>query len=169
MCNHANKILNDFDKAQDISQHTIINLWQKRDQIKEGENILSYLMKSVHNNCLNFIRDESRRIKKQNVVLTTTDKSHIPDYGEAQELMKKINEILSKEDEQRQKIFRLNRFDGLTSKEIAEKIGMPVSTVKYHISMVMKKMQEQLAQYLTILLFILINIVLTLAQNIFLV
>ncbi len=153
-------MIHDFDKAEDIAQKTIVNLWKKKEQIKPDQNIFNYLMTAAHNNCLNFIRDEGRRHKKHEAASEEIDKMHMPDYTAEQELLLKVNQILDQESEERQTIFRLNRFEGFTFVEISKRLDIPLNKVKYNVAMVMEKMYEHLGDYLTILILILINVLL---------
>ncbi|NQY08032.1 MAG: sigma-70 family RNA polymerase sigma factor [Flavobacteriales bacterium] len=152
LCEHANRILKDFDLAKDISQKTILILWEKKENVQENSNILGYLLKAVHNNSLNYIRDEGRKQKRSEDAYIPKDDIYIKDYIGEQELQTKIDAILQEESEQRQTIFKLNRFEGYTAKEISEKLNVPAKTVEYNIAQVMKKMHEQLKDYLHLLI-----------------
>ena len=51
--------------------------------------------------------------------------------------------------------FRLSRIDGLTYKEIAEKMNISVKMVEYYISIALKRFRTGLAHYTSALLLLL--------------
>ena len=159
LCKRAYQILKDIDKSQDISHEMIIKLWERKAEITVDQKILSYLLKAVHNSSLNFIRDEGRRQKRMDGVINANDELKTPDYTGEQELLEKINQILEQEDEERQTIFRMNRFEGLTTREISGQLNIPISKVQYNIGKVMTKLHQHFKEYLTILVLILINMI----------
>jgi RNA polymerase sigma-70 factor (ECF subfamily) len=50
--------------------------------------------------------------------------------------------------EQSRMIFRMSRYEYLSNDEIATKLNISVNTVKTHISRSLKKLREQLEDYL---------------------
>ena len=64
-------------------------------------------------------------------------------------------EILDEEPEERSKIFRMRKFEGLSTKEVADKMNINEKKVHYNISIVMEKMKEGLKNYLPMILLLL--------------
>ncbi|MCK5463030.1 MAG: sigma-70 family RNA polymerase sigma factor, partial [Bacteroidales bacterium] len=56
----AQKYVPDQDTAKDIVHNVFINLWEKRQQVDTDSPLKSYLFTSVHNRCLNYIRDQKK-------------------------------------------------------------------------------------------------------------
>ncbi|NQY66933.1 MAG: sigma-70 family RNA polymerase sigma factor [Flavobacteriales bacterium] len=157
LCKRSFQIIQDIDTSQDLAHEMIIKMWEKRNDIKDDQKILSYLLKAVYNSSLNYIRDESRKQKRIDGAVETNEDIKTPDYTSEQELLLKINQVLEQEDELRQKIFRLNRFEGLTTQEIGKQLDIPISKVQYNIGKVMVQLHIHLKEYLTVFIFFLIN------------
>ncbi len=120
----AQKYVPDQDTAKEIVHNVFINLWEKRQQVDTGSPLKSYLFTSVHNRCLNYIRDQKKFDKDETRFerLDSTQFSDGVDRLEEQELEQRIYDALQALPEKCREIFMLNRFEGLKYAEIAEKL-----------------------------------------------
>jgi RNA polymerase sigma-70 factor (ECF subfamily) len=137
----ARKFVLDHDLAQSIVQSVFVKIWEKRDQL-HIENIAGYLMISVRNQCFN-------ELKQQKILVSIDEKpsnfldrpdEFIPD----QDVYAKVHEVISEMPPQRQKIFRMNRFDGLKYKEIATLLDLSVKTVEAQMGKALQFLREKL-------------------------
>jgi len=157
----AQKYVPDQDTAKEIVHNVFINLWEKRQQVDTGSPLKSYLFTSVHNRCLNYIRDQKKFDKDDTIFqrLDSTDFSDGVYRLEEQELEQRIYDALQSLPEKCREIFMMNRFDGLKYAEIAEKLGISVKTVETQMSKALKILREKLIDYLgMIILFILTHL-----------
>ena len=157
----AQKYVPDQDTAKEIVHNVFINLWEKRKQVDTGSPLKSYLFTSVHNRCLNYIRDQKKFDKDDTIFqrLDSTDFSDGVDRLEEQELEQRIYDALQSLPEKCREIFMLNRFEGLKYAEIAQKLGISVKTVETQMSKALKILREKLIDYLgMIILFILTHL-----------
>ena len=60
----------------------------------------------------------------------------------------KIEKALNELPEKTQEVYRLSRFDNLTGREIAERIGLSEKSVEYHISQSLKFLRQQLKDFI---------------------
>ena len=67
------------------------------------------------------------------------------------ELMILINKALAELPPEVRQAFEMSRFQGKTYKEIAAETGVSVKTVEYRISQALRKLEVELADYLTVL------------------
>ena len=154
----AQKYVPDQDTAKDIVHNVFINLWEKRQQVDTDSPLKSYLFTSVHNRCLNYIRDQKKFDKDETRFqrLDSTEFSDGVDRLEEQELEQRIFDALQALPEKCREIFNMNRFEGLKYAEIAQKLGISVKTVETQMSKALKILREKLIDYLgMIILFIL--------------
>jgi RNA polymerase sigma-70 factor (ECF subfamily) len=112
-------------------QKTFITLWEQRAQIDESKDIAKYIYGIARYNAYNAFREHL--FEKQTFELTyntntlqanTTDDDII--FNELQVL---ISSIIDKLPQRRREIFKLNRFEGLTYIEIAQKLHISENTV----------------------------------------
>lgn len=157
----AQKYVPDQDTAKEIVHNVFINLWEKRQQVDTSSTLKSYLFTSVHNRCLNYIRDQKKFDKDETIFqrLDSSDFTDGVDRLEEQELEQRIYDALQALPEKCREIFMLNRFEGLKYGEIAEKLGISVKTVETQMSKALKILREKLIDYLgMIILFILTHL-----------
>jgi RNA polymerase sigma-70 factor (ECF subfamily) len=63
---------------------------------------------------------------------------------EYEDLKKQTDKIIGKLPEKRKEIFRLSREEGMSYKEISEKLGISIKTVEDHMSHALRYLREQL-------------------------
>ncbi len=154
----ARKYISDPDTAKEIVHNVFLNLWERRQQLDTGSPLKSYLFTSVHNRCLNYIRDQKKFDRDENLFqrLDSMEFTDGIDRLEEQELEQRIFDALQSLPDKCREIFTMNRFEGLKYAEIAKKSGISVKTVETQMSKALKILREKLIDYLgMITLFIL--------------
>ena len=147
---YATDILRDRQLAEEAVQDVFIKLWKTGSNLSINTSLDSYLTSMVHNRCIDYIRANERRIKTvsiedRDVQIKLHELGMEASFDE--ELFSDSMEItlqraLEQLPPQCRQIFVLNRFDELSTKEIAEKLNISVSTVKTQISRALKKLKE---------------------------
>ena len=150
----SRRILADEDDAREVVHQVFINLWEKRNEIDLSISLKSYLFTSVNNRSLNVIRDRKKFSSEE--VPERAGEWDVSAQIEAMELEEKIRGAIEALPERCREIFELNRFDGLRYREIAEQLDISVKTVENQMSKALKILREQLAKYLTILLWLML-------------
>ena len=153
----AKKYVGDIDAAKEVVHDVFVNLWSKRSTIDIEKSVKSYLYTSSYNRSLNYIRDNKKfdtNISVEGNVAKASEWSFEDDV-DAIELEEKINKIIASLPEKCRQIFLMSRFDGLKYHEIAEKLNISVKTVEAQMSKALKALKENLKDYLTILILLL--------------
>ena len=151
-----NKYLNNFFDAQDITQETFITLWNARGQINPALNIRTYTFTIAKNKALNFLRDTAKMRagtlegQEHAINLLALNDPSVSEKIEALELEQLINRIYSKLPEKIKESFILNRQFGLTYEEIAQKKGISVKVVEYHIVSALRVFKKKMQGYLVL-------------------
>lgn len=155
LCSFAKKYVHDIDACKDIVHNVFLNLWQKQDSIDLDQPIKPYLFKSVHNRCLNYLRDQKKIVRHDLVTNSEEVPAYIEsrDFLEESELQSRILQALENLPEKCRKIFHKNRFEGKKYSEIAELEGISVKTVEAQMSKALKLLREELSDYLIIFYF----------------
>jgi len=151
----ANKYLNDLEASKEIVQDLFVHLYEKREQLDINSSLKSYLFRSTHNRCINYINAQKIRHKYAEHVAYTMDPGdssleHEVNKTELEHLLyKAIGELPPK----CQSIFKMNRFEGLTNGEIAEKLNLSKRTVETQISKALRILRVKMEPYITVIMF----------------
>lgn len=155
--NYAKSYVIDKEIARELVQETFLKLWEIKTQLKTNTNIQALLFTITHNNSLNYIK---RLLAKKKYIEynkkihyevqlnyfalndTTSEKIIFDELNEKIEIA--INNLPPKCKE----AFELSRFKELKYKEIAESMNISVKTVENHISEALKRIQQQIQEYL---------------------
>lgn len=148
----ARGILQDHAAAEDIVQDVFVSLWRRREGL-EVRSPRAYLQQSVRYRVFKAIRegktdaDFYRRLKE--VSRDIMEDSPVV-YGELQQLLRRLMDDLP--EDQRQ-IFRMNRDEDLTYKDIADRLGISVKTVEKKISCTLRHFRSGLNDGFFLLVF----------------
>lgn len=139
------KILLDRELAESVVQDVFVNLWSNRETAIINS-LKGYLVVSVKNRSLNEIKRAKRFVSYntlQPYQLPNDDFDVQSDVDAIEHIMNSINEL----PEQRRKIFRMNRLDGLKYAEIASELNLSIKTVEAQMSSALKYVRERLSVY----------------------
>ena len=144
--NFSKSFLKIEEGIDDILQEVFVKIWQNRKNIKSTETFNAYIFTITRNLLLNELRN---RLKSQNVKDEIRKLSVGREFSSLKEieyndLKAKVDDIIESLPDRQKEIFVLSRTEGLSHKEIAEKMGITTKTVEYHISHSIKYLREKL-------------------------
>ena len=108
-----------------------MSIWEKREQLIISTSVKSYLLTSVHNKCIDYLRSRSREAEVFSLESEIGSSScYIPDQEMfeqivSSELEKKIEEIIQSMPEECKKVFLLSRYGNKSYAEIANELNIP--------------------------------------------
>ena len=144
----AKRYLGRKDLSEEMVQEVFLNIWEKKETL-HVENLSSYLYRATVNECLKYIRHQ--KVVGEHVRKTSDLPPDQPNLPEEIYFSKEIEKItgntLARLSETDRQIFLLNRQEGLTYKEIADKLNISVKTVEAHMSSVLKIFRQVLKEY----------------------
>ena len=154
LCRYANSILQCEDDAEDVVQKFFYKLWDKHQQISIHTAIEPYLYRSIHNECMNNIKQ-----KKVNAdyILSVTDKLEV-NYENTDkqliinELEKNIQKAIEKLPPRCKEVFLLSRFNDMSYAEISKSLNITAGTVEIQIVKALRLLRKELSDYLYLLL-----------------
>ena len=156
LCNFAFQFLKEQAASEEVVQEMFFKLWEKREELNINSSIKSYLFSSVRNHCLNQIKHleirNSYKIHNEQQIQHSEQQEY--DVAVEHELQEKIEIAIQSLPPERQKIFKLSRFEGKKYREIAEELSLSVKTVEAQMSKALKFMREELKDYVPIVLLI---------------
>ncbi len=142
LCNFASSIVNDSKMAQDVVQDVFTKMWDKRDELIVNTNEKSYLFQAVKNRSLEVLRKQKldANISSQLKPMENSNalEEQAKNYMLKEYLFKSIRQLPPK----CQKIFVMNKVNGLTYGEIAKNLDISVKTVENQIGKAYRKLRE---------------------------
>lgn len=146
--NFSKSVLKIEDGIDDILQEVFVRIWQNRKKIKNPATFNAFIFTITRNLLLNELRRQlnNQHIKEEVRKLSLAKEYSISQIIEFNELKEKVDAIVDELPERQKEIFLLSRTEGLSHKEIAEKLGIKPKTVEYHITMSVKYLKQKLAE-----------------------
>jgi len=167
LCSYARRYVGRKDIAEEIVAETFFKIWENRSNIIISASVKAYLFQAVCNNSLNYLGKLKHETRLEKYFQETTFEniafSEPLDETEEQSLLltdinQKIEEVVAQLPEQQKKAFRLKRFEGRKTKEVAEIMGLSVKTVEMHLAKATLNLRQKLKDILpAFLLFILLK------------
>ena len=164
LCLYAESLIKNKQKAEEIVEDIFIYLWLNSKTIKIYSSLKNYLFRSVHNNCIKYLKKQNTELlihgdwdylTKDKEILEPNCLSYPISNLIVKELEEKAKDILKELPEKCKKIYSLNRYENLNYSEIAKKLNITVGTVKTQMSRAFSRFREGLAEYIPVLLLLL--------------
>jgi RNA polymerase sigma-70 factor (ECF subfamily) len=156
LCAFAIGFLKDKDATEELVQQVFFNYWEKRQQINIQTSIKAYLYQSVRNASYNALKHE--QVKEQaHIELYKEDEGEVAYDLEQNELGNAIANAVEKMPTERQRIFKMSKYEEKKYREIAEELGISIKTVENQMGKALKYLRTELAYLLTALIIFLIN------------
>lgn len=143
---HANRYLYDMDVSKEVVQDLFVNIYEKRHQLDINSSLKSYLYRAVQNRCINQINSKKIREKYVDYVKTNNndDENLIERSIDASELETALYSAISDLPPKCRMIFKMNRFEGLSNGDIAERLELSKRTVETQITKALKMLRTKL-------------------------
>lgn len=149
---YANKYLEDIELAKETVQDLFVGIYEKRTNLDINSSLKSYLFRSVHNRCINQINSGKVRTKyaKQVIAYAEKGRDSVHESMCHAELEEALHQAISELPPKCQKIFTMNRFEGLSNSQIADELALSKRTVETQISKALKILREKLQPYMAV-------------------
>lgn len=127
----AAKILRDRETAEEIVDDCFLKAWNARQRFRSLADIRTFLYVVARNACLDHIKSPRSRVPERFDELAYGVASN--ENLEAQlmytELLSSVYQEVTKLPEKQRQVFQLSYFDGLSTQEIAERLGISQNAV----------------------------------------
>ena len=136
-------------RSEDIAHDVFLQVFETYNTLDPEKSFYGYLQTIAKNRILNeFKKIDIHLLYAQKIIKTGDDATNqtenvILDNDYADLLNNMIESLSPKQKE----VFIFSRIDGLTHKEIAQKMNISVATVKEHATLALKKMKKQLTKH----------------------
>lgn len=145
-----------YDKwADDVVQDVLFSFWKNRESLKSDCAVRRYLLRSVYNRSLNYIRSEklSQEFRAWNDLKITElglegsdlDKNPVIVKLMDNELRDTLTEAIASLPPKSREVFIMSYLDDMSNKEISAKLGISLSTVENRIYKALKLLRSSLS------------------------
>jgi RNA polymerase sigma-70 factor (ECF subfamily) len=137
---HVAKHLKDQEEAQDIIHDIFLNLWQNRGVLRIVGNLTAYLYQSVRNRVINHQLKSQRANDYVNSFMGFLAHSRVDTDHLVREKMlrERIETEIAALPEKMRIVFEMSRKEGLSHKEIAERLKLSEQSVRSHVKGALK-------------------------------
>lgn len=147
---YATNLVRDDNTAEDLVMDVFVRFWEEGPSLNIKISLSSYLYRSVHNHCINYLTRKHKRLpglseeifEKLDSIISLRDSSDPLEEIYFSELSKKIDTVISRLPEECRKIFIMSRIEDTSNKDIAIRLGLSENTVKVQIFRALKKLSE---------------------------
>lgn len=146
----AVKLTKDIDDANDLLQDTLMKAFTNRDKYADGTNLKAWLYTIMKNT---FITNYQRAVRKNTFIDTSDNLHYINSVDSSTDnlaystfALEDINQAVASLDEVYRTPFMMH-FRGFKYHEIAQKLAIPIGTVKNRIHIARKELKDMLFMY----------------------
>lgn len=155
--------------AQDVVQDVFVNVWVRREALDPGQSLYGYLLRSVYNQSVNYVHKHrhacnyrsyyQERIESIGYAYYDPDRNPIIEKLYSQDLRAGIDEAVAALPAKCREVFSMSYLQGLSHREIGERLGIAQSTVENHIYIALKQLRAKLSksELLVLMLFVLLQ------------
>ncbi len=131
----ALKIVKSPELAEEISQDIFLKIWEKRTSLNTIESLPAWLFSMAKNQSINTLKEIARRYAHEEKYAAAQEDSFDAEAEMQYNDLKKIADTLVDQlSPQRKIIYRMKVEQGLTTGEIAAKLGLSPSTVRTQLA-----------------------------------
>ena len=156
----AYRYVRDRETAEDLVSDSFMTFWEMHENLPADTNVPAYILTSVKNRCLNFLRHKlieeeyNSQMKEELGFKLYALETFNYSYQSEEELQEVIQRALDTLPERCREVFIKSRIEGLKYKEISDELGISVNTVENQMVTALKKLRVALKDYLPLLLFL---------------
>lgn len=153
---HAYRLLTDKHESYDVVQDVFLNLWQKHTEIIFKTSLSSYLYAAVKNKIFNLLSHQKLVVRyAQSISQYMVEGYNITDD---QVMERELSAVIEREinalPAKMREVFLLNKREGLSYKEIGDKLNISDQTAKQQVYKAVKILKPKIDSFLSTFPFI---------------
>ncbi|SDO55498.1 RNA polymerase sigma factor [Alkalicoccus daliensis] len=145
----ALKMVRSPESAEEVVQEVMMKLWRGSGGIYDEEKgkFSSWILTMTRNTSIDYLRKQNRRQEEevhQEMELQDTQ-APVEEIVEWKQQRERIKEAMTSLKQEQQHVIEMFYFKGYSQKMIADKINIPLGTVKGRIRLALKHLKSELA------------------------
>jgi RNA polymerase sigma-70 factor (family 1) len=134
------------DIAEELLQDVFLKVWEHRHSIDPEKPFQSFLLRVASNLAMDFYRKvaKDKRLSEYLMSVSHEGYEHIESGIIALEDAERLNTAINSLPQQRQRVFRLCRIDGMSYEQAANMLDISTGTVKDHLVKAGKFLKQEL-------------------------
>jgi RNA polymerase sigma-70 factor (ECF subfamily) len=145
----AYNILRDRQVSEDITQEVLVNLWMKRANL-QLTSLNAYLYTAVRYQVFNIIRSGKVRADLFNRLEELFSKNGGEEILSEKEINRLLEQGVAELPEKCRQIFIMSRREHLSTKEIAERLGIAPKTVENQLTVALNRLRKTLGDFVCV-------------------
>ena len=150
------RMIRNEQDVQDLTQDTFIKAYNALKSFQFGYSFSSWIYKIASNTCIDFLRKKrlaevslsQKSNSDEEYEIEIEDKSFLPDMRVlTEERSRALQQAIEKLPDNYREIIKLRHETEMDYADIAEKLNLPLGTVKAHLFRARKQLFEQLKKY----------------------
>lgn len=143
------KLAKNEETSRELVQETFLNLWVYRNRLADVDQPRAYIYRIASNVSVAYFRkmgiERNLLASLANTDLPAPDETY--SHLDLKDIRQAVEEAVSRLPPQQQQVFRLSREQGLSRAEIAAQLGLAEKTVRNHLTLSLKAVQEYLKNH----------------------
>lgn len=142
------KYIKNKEEAEEITQEVFVRLWNRRFDLKTDLSFSSYLFMIAKNAVIDLLRKRQKELNYNDEISSDLNlkSGNTVDSVEYKELSKLVSKSINDLPEKRKQIFLLSRDEGLTYKQISEKLDISIKTVESHMRLALQQLKKSIGK-----------------------
>lgn len=141
----ARRMLSDATHAEDIAQSVFLQIWV-RPELYRGGNFAGWLARVARNACIDILRSSAVRLREPELPIEVEDDVAVDEEVFAGLRAEAVVAALESLPPEQRSAIEQAYFSGLTYREVADRSGAPLGTVKSRIRIGLKRLWETLRE-----------------------
>lgn len=141
----AEKLLRSEADAEDAVQETVIDLWQRRNEMEHVRDLRAYAMQSLKNRCISFLR-KSRDIATDRIELfdAVDDDAIREEVALTEERAARLDTMMAQLPERQREAVTMRYIEGVSHEEMQRRLGMSSTNVYATLSRAMSTLKSMI-------------------------
>ena len=141
----AEKLLRSEADAEDTVQETVIDLWQRRNELEHVRDLRAYAMQSLKNRCISFLR-KSHDIATDRIEFfdAVDDDAIREEVALTEERAARLDTMMAQLPERQREAVTMRYIEGVSHEEMQRRLGMSSTNVYATLSRAMSALKSMI-------------------------